>query len=46
MSFLDPVLNVALFSNDLKHAQVCCERLFNVIDLKPQIMDTKEVIEK
>ena len=46
MSFLDPVLNVALFSNDLKHAQVACERIFNLLDLTPQIIDSPEVIEK
>ena len=33
-------------TNELKHAQVAAERVFNLNDIKPEITDSKEVIEK
>lgn len=45
-SFFEPILNVARISNDLKHAQVAAERVFNLIAKEPEIVDKPEVIEK
>lgn len=45
-SFFDPVLNFARISNELRHAQVAAERVFNLIAKEPDIVDSKEVIEK
>ncbi len=45
-SFFDPVLNIARLSNDLRHAQVAGERVFDLNDIVPEIKDSKEVIEK
>lgn len=45
-SFFEPVLNVARLSNDMKHAQVAAERVFNLIAMESSIVDTPEVIEK
>jgi len=46
MSFFDPILNIAFFANDMKHAQVAAERVFNLIDIKPAIADRDDVIAK
>ena len=45
-SFFDPVLSIARLSNDIKHAQVAAERVFNLNDIVPEIKDSPEVIEK
>ncbi len=45
-SFFDPVLTIARLSNEMKHAQVAAERVFNLNDLKPEIMDREDIIEK
>ena len=45
-SFFEPVLIIARLTNDLKHAQVAAERVFNLNDIKPEIIDSPEVIEK
>ena len=45
-SFFEPVLIIARLTNELKHAQVAAERVFNLNDIKPEITDSKEVIEK
>jgi ATP-binding cassette subfamily B protein len=45
-SFFDPILNVARISNDMKHAQVAAERVFNLISHEPEIKDKEEVIAK
>ena len=45
-SFFEPVLIIARLTNDLKHAQVAAERVFNLNDIVPEILDTPEVIEK
>ena len=45
-SFFEPVLIIARLTNDLKHAQVAAERVFNLNDIKPEIIDSKDVIEK
>ena len=45
-SFFDPVLIIARLTNELKHAQVAAERVFNLNDIKPEITDSNEVIEK
>lgn len=45
-SFFDPVLTVARVTNVMKMAQVAAERVFNIIELKPALIDTPEVIEK
>ena len=44
--FFDPVLTIARLSNDLKHGQVAGERVFNLNDITPAILDSPEVIEK
>ncbi|MDR0831625.1 MAG: ABC transporter ATP-binding protein/permease [Bacillales bacterium] len=46
MNFFEPVLNVARISNDMKFAQVCAKRVFDILELKSSIQDTPEVIEK
>lgn len=45
-SFFDPVLIIARLTNELKHAQVAAERVFNLNDIVPEIQDSPEVIEK
>ena len=45
-SFFDPVLVIARLTNELKHAQVAAERVFNLNDIVPEIKDSPEVIEK
>jgi ATP-binding cassette subfamily B protein len=45
-SFFDPILNVARISNDMKHAQVAAERVFNLINHDPEILDSEEVVAK
>ena len=45
-SFFEPVLIIARLTNDLKHAQVAAERVFTLNDIKPEIIDSPEVIEK
>lgn len=46
MSFFDPVMVIARLTNELKHAQVAAERVFDLNDIVPEILDTPEVIEK
>ena len=46
LSFFEPVLIIARLTNQLKHAQVAGERVFNLNDIVPEIKDKKEVIEK
>lgn len=46
MMFFEPIYNIARISNEMKHAQVAAERVFNIIAIKPDIIDTPEVIEK
>ena len=45
-SFFEPVLIIARLTNQLKHAQVSAERVFNLNDIVPEIKDSPEVIEK
>ena len=45
-SFFEPVLFIARLTNNLKHAQVAAERVFNLNDIIPDIIDSKEVVEK
>ncbi|MDD4066042.1 MAG: ATP-binding cassette domain-containing protein, partial [Bacilli bacterium] len=45
-SFFDPVLTVARVTNTMKMAQVAAERVFNIIEYKPELVDTPEVIAK
>ena len=45
-SFFDPVLVIARLTNELKHAQVAAERVFNLNDIVPEIKDSPEVVEK
>lgn len=45
-SFFEPVLIIARLTNELKHAQVAAERVFNLNDIIPEIQDSPEVIEK
>lgn len=45
-SFFEPVLIIARLTNELKHAQVAAERVFNLNDIVPEIQDSPEVIEK
>lgn len=46
MSFFDPVMVIARLTNELKHAQVAAERVFNLNDIVPEILDSDEVVEK
>lgn len=46
MMFFDPVLSIAFTMNDMKQAQVAADRVFNLIEIKPEVKDTPEVIEK
>ena len=46
LMFFEPIYNIARISNEMKHAQVAAERVFNIIAIKPDIIDTPEVIEK
>ncbi|MCI5745775.1 MAG: ABC transporter ATP-binding protein/permease [Erysipelotrichaceae bacterium] len=45
-SFFEPVLVIARLSNEMRHAQVAAERIFNLNDVVPEILDSKEVIDK
>ena len=45
-SFFEPVLIIARLTNELKHAQVAAERVFNLNDIIPEIQDSPEVVEK
>ncbi len=45
-NFFEPVLGVARTTNDMKHAQVSASRICNLLDVKTEIPDSKEVIEK
>jgi len=45
-SFFDPILTIARLSNNMKHAQVSAERVFNLNAITPAILETPEVIEK
>lgn len=44
--FFEPVLGIARITNEMKHAQVAAERVFNILSIEPGIVDSKEVIEK
>jgi ATP-binding cassette subfamily B protein len=44
--FFEPIYNIARISNEMKHAQVSAERVFNIIAIKPDIVDRADVIEK
>jgi ATP-binding cassette subfamily B protein len=46
LMFFDPIYNIARISNEMKHAQVSAERVFNIIAIKPDIVDRADVIEK
>ncbi len=44
--FFEPVLNIARITNEMKQAQVAASRVFNLLDVKSEILDTPEVLEK
>lgn len=44
--FFEPVLGIARITNEMKHAQVAAERVFNILAVKPDIVDRPDVIEK
>lgn len=44
--FFEPVLGIARVTNEMKHAQVAAERVFNILAVKPAIIDSPAVIEK
>jgi ATP-binding cassette, subfamily B, bacterial len=46
LMFFEPIYNIARISNEMKHAQVSAERVFNIIAIKPDIIDRADVIEK
>jgi ATP-binding cassette subfamily B protein len=46
LMFFDPIYNIARISNEMKHAQVSAERVFNIIAIKPDIVDRADVVEK
>lgn len=46
LSFFEPVMFIARLTNQLKHAQVAAERVFNLNNIVPEIKDSPEVIEK
>ena len=45
-SFFDPVLSIARVTNTMKMAQVAAERVFNIIEINPALVDSPEVIAK
>ncbi len=44
--FFEPVLGIARVTNEMKHAQVAAERVFNILAVKPDIIDRPEVVAK
>ena len=46
MNFFEPVMSLTGFISDLQVAQASAERILELIDTKPEITDTPEVIEK
>ncbi len=46
LMFFDPIYSIARIANEMKHAQVAAERVFNIIAIKPDIIDRDDVIEK
>jgi ATP-binding cassette subfamily B protein len=44
--FFDPVMQIARLLGDFQQAQASAERIITLIDTKPEITDTAEVIEK
>lgn len=44
--FFEPVLGIARITNEMKHAQVAAERVFNIISVEPELIDRPEVLEK
>ena len=46
IKFFDPVMNVSQILGDFKHAQASAERIIALIEEKPEITDSDEVIEK
>ncbi len=46
IKFFDPVMNISQILGDFKHAQASAERIISLIEEKPEITDSDEVIEK
>lgn len=46
IKFFDPVMNISQILGDFKHAQASAERIIALIEEKPEITDSDEVIEK
>ncbi len=46
IKFFDPVMNVSQILGDFKHAQASAERIIALIEEKPEITDSDEVIER
>lgn len=46
IKFFDPVMSISNILGEFQHAQASAERIISLIDEKPQIIDTPEVIEK
>ncbi len=46
MRFFDPVMSIARIISDFQQAQASAERVISLIETTPDVVDTKEVIEK
>ena len=46
MRFFDPVMSIARIISDFQQAQASAERVISLIETRPDVVDTKEVIEK
>lgn len=46
MRFFDPVMSIARIISDFQQAQASAERVVSLIETKPDVVDTKDVIEK
>jgi len=44
--FFDPIMNITRILSDFQQAQASAERIVSLIEEKPEIVDTEEVIEK
>lgn len=46
MRFFDPIMSIARIISDFQQAQASAERVISLIETEPDVIDTKEVIEK
>ena len=44
--FFDPILSITFTMSDMKQAQVAADRVFNILDIEPEVKDSEEVVAK